>query len=627
MKKSDIGITVSFTAMWLFLSLQNTPGFFASFTFLVFFIILHHDTKKLAKTFQQPIIHVKNLTRFVLHPSLSRTLRLGRSTNNPIVDLVRPIMVQKRLVKVQNKISNGLVSEIRASGKTANPKNLAKQSTSYMVFSFFVLVPTAIALGLLIDSMLFILLAAPPSILLLPVIRLRLIGFERKAAIDDEIAFFATYGSIMQTVGKTVFDSILQVLGKKIFPIIENEGKMLNRNVILFGMDHATALNTLALSHPNVQFKNLLLGYVSIQKSGGDLGRYMEKKSDEFFNETKFRFFKYASSAETIAEIMLILLNILPILLVMSSFLMGEDSLKMITNLSFVLVPTITIMMIVMINNIQPKTHNMVGFSGFSLVIGAVAAVIVFLFMPEAWLVLAAAVFAASAWNFIVLSKQFAEITMTENALPDFFRDITEYRKIGIAIPNAIIRIANERAYNKFFDIILSDISSRIVFGMSLTKIIDSMSIRSWQARISFFVLGKIAESGGGTPQILEQITNFSTKINQAKREMVGRVRIFALMAYGSPLMMVWSTQGMKDLLEKIGPEYTRLMSGFEGGLGVSSDFLQTVNMLMVISSLGMGLIMSKLTYFTMKHTLTVATTSAIAIISVYVMPFFPSMV
>jgi flagellar protein FlaJ len=216
---------------------------------------------------------------------------------------------------------------------------------------------------------------------------------------------------------------------------------------------------------------------------------------------------------------------------------------------------------------------------------------------------------------------------MIENALPDFFRDITEYRKIGIAIPNAIIRIANERTYNKFFDSILLDISSRIIFGVSLTKIIDSTSIRSWQARISFFVLGKIADSGGGTPQILEQITNFSTKINQAKKEMIGRVKIFAFMAYGSPLMMVWSSQGMKDLLGKIGPEYTRLMNGFEVGLGVSTDFLQTVNMLVVISSLGMGLIMSKLTYFTMKHTLTVAITSAIAIISVYVMPFFPSMI
>ena len=286
---------VSFTTMWFFLSLQNPLGFFTSTTFLVFFIILHHDVKKFAKTFQQPIIYAKNLTRFVLHLSSSGvSLKLGKSTNNPIVGLVKPIMIQKRLLKVQNKISNGLVSEIRASGKTANPKSLAKQSTAYMVFSFFVLVPTAVVLGLLIDGMFFILLAVPPLILLLPAIRLRLIGFERKTAIDDEIAFFATYGSIMQTVGKTIFDSILQVLGKRIFPVIENEGKMLNRNVRLFGMDQISALNTLALSHPNIQFKNLLLGYVSIQKSGGDLGQFMEKKSDEFFSETKFRFFRYA---------------------------------------------------------------------------------------------------------------------------------------------------------------------------------------------------------------------------------------------------------------------------------------------------------------------------------------------
>jgi hypothetical protein len=68
----------------------------------------------------------------------------------------------------------------------------------------------------------------------------------------------------MQTVGKTLFASTLQVVGKQIFPMIEGEAKMLRRDAALFGMDQSSALNSLAISHPNAQFRNSLLGYVSI---------------------------------------------------------------------------------------------------------------------------------------------------------------------------------------------------------------------------------------------------------------------------------------------------------------------------------------------------------------------------
>jgi flagellar protein FlaJ len=81
----------------------------------------------------------------------------------------------------------------------------------------------------------------------------------------------------------------------------------------------------------------------------------------------------------------------------------------------------------------------------------------------------------------------------------------------------------------------------------------------------------------------------------------------------------------MKGLLEKITPEYARLMSGAGPSLVVSAEFLQMVNLVMVISSLCIGVIMAKITYSTTKHTLTMAITSAIAIISVYVIPLFPS--
>lgn len=616
-------IVASCFTMWVFLLLQNVVGFFTAFVFAVIFIALGFDAKGLSVKYCRWRILIKNLG---LAWSDSSRLRITKMTNDVIVSLARPATDLKILTAIQKIISKNLVFLVGVSGKTASPKTLALQSVSYAVFLLFVTVPLSIVLGVVFDRLFFVLAPMPVFIIFLPSIRLRLGGSERKSAVEDEIAFFSVYGSIMQTIGKTLYTSMLQVIGMGVFPVIESEARMLRRNVALFGMDQSSALNSLAISHPNTQFRNLLLGYVSMQKSGGDVGLYMERKSEEFLNDCKFRFFKYASFAETIGEATLVLLSILPVLLVMSSFLLGQDSLRVMTGMSFVLIPALTATLIIIINNIQPKTHDSIGFGWFSLIIGAVSGTFGFFIVRETWFALALASFAAAVANFVFLSRQFAEISMMQGALTDFFRDVTEYRKIGIAIPIAIMRISKERTYNKFFDSVLQEISSKISYGMNFATIIDSLRIRSWHARISFFILAKITESGGGTPQILEQLTDFSSKITQAKNEMLGRVRIFVFLAYTSPLLTVWSSQGMRDLLGKITPEYTRLVSGAEIGLVPSAEFLHMVNLLMTVSALCMGMIMAKITHFTVKHTLTIAITSAVAVLSVYLVPFLPKL-
>jgi flagellar protein FlaJ len=613
---------VSFAAMWLFVHLQRPLAFFALAFLVVFFVMLEERSR--LGMLGQSILLFKNKSEILQQIALPTRLKVARPANNAIVALLKPIIEQKSLVRIQTLLGDRLADKISSSGRAANPKTLSQQSLAYAVFSFFITTPLGVTLGL-VEGAFFALLAVPPLVFLLPLWKLKLSQEERRTAIEDELAFFAVYCSVMQSVGRSLYDAILQPIGKKIFPAIESDGKMLGRNVELFGMDQLTAINALALPHPNTAFRNLLLGYVSIQKSGGDLSRYMESKSEEFFGQAKFRFFKYASSAESVAEILLILLNILPILLIMSSFLMSHESLRVTTTLSFVAVPLITATILIFVNGMQPKTHDAIGISKYSMAGGTVAGVAAFFVVAEVWFIFAVAAIVTSLLNFISLSRQFAEIRMVEAALPDFLRDVTECMKIGLDIPNAVVRISNERRYNRFFDAIVSSVSLRISFGQGISSAIEKLPIRSWQAKISLFILGKIVESGGGSPQVLEQVTDFSTKINQAKTEMVNRVKVFTFMVYASPLLMVWAAHGMKELLGKIGPEYNRLAHGFGATLAVSPDFVQLVNLLIAVSSLCMALIISKLAYFTIKHTLAVSITCTVVIVSVYVVPLFPS--
>lgn len=625
MRHSKICIFATFAAMWFFIHLQNLIAFL-TLAFLVLFFIMLEERNKL-KMLSRLILLAKNKMSLLHQLTLQPQLKVTKPANNAIIALLKPVIEQKALAPIQTRLGSSLAGKISYSGRVANPKTLAQQTIAYTILTLLITFPLGITLGLWLNGTFFALLSVPPLVFALPSLKLKLSQVERKTAINDELAFFAVYGSVMQSVGRPLYDAILQSVGKKIFPIIESEGRMLERNVSLFGMDQLEAINTLALPHPNTEFRNLLLGYVSIQKSGGDLIRYMESKSEEFFSQTKFKFFKYASSAENIAEILLILLNILPILLIMSSFLMSHESLRIIINLSFVAVPMITATLLIFVNGIQPKTHNIIGASRSPIVVGAIAGLVAFFVVPQGWFIFAVVATATSLANFVSLSKQFAEIYMVESALPDFFRDITECVKVGLDIPNAVIRISNERRYNRVFDTLISNVSTRLSFGEAISNAIQKTLIRSWHAKISFFILGKIVESGGGSPQILEEITDFSTKINQTRAEMVNRVKIFTLMVYASPLLMVWATQGMKDLLGKIGPEYNQMMHGFGSTLTVSQDFLQLVNLLIVISSFCMSLVISKLAYFTIKHTIAVSITCTTAIVCIYLAPLFPSIV
>ncbi|MBM2852113.1 MAG: hypothetical protein HW420_660 [Candidatus Nitrosotenuis sp.] len=621
-KRSAISLG-SFGMMWSGLFLQNLVLFFVSGGILAASLMFSAD----AKEFFRRISFYLKLIVTKLGALNNGSLKVSVGTNNAIINFTRPILKKKLVTSIQNKLNSKLETDIRTAGRAANPRILAMQGMAYMFVAILVVVPIAIFLGIFVNLMFFLMLIIPPMLMFYPKIKLKSASSERRTAIDDEMAFFTMYASVMQTVGKSFYMSILEIVGKEIFPAIETESKMLDRNIRLFGMDPITALNSHGMTHPNLHFRNLLLGYASISKSGGDLGQFMERKSDEFFADTRFKFSMYAKQAEIIGESMLILLNILPVLLMTSSFLMAGESVQMIMSISFVVVPVITILMIVIVNSFQPKTKNVVKFHVFSVLFGGVAALIALAMGQPYWLILALATSIAAIFNQIATAHQFREISMLESALPDFFRDVTEYRKIGIAIPNALIRIVNQRSYNSYFDSLLSEIATNLSLGNNLTKILESTVIRSWLGRASFFVLGKIAESGGGTPEILEQITNFSGKIKETKKEMIGGLQIFSYMAYASPLLMIWSASGMKDVMAKLGPGMQELMQNGMHEMTISPEFLEVVNLLMIICSLCMGLIMSKLTHFTMKHTLTIGISSTIAMISVFAAPYMPSFI
>lgn len=625
---SKLSIILLFVLMWIFVLINDEFLFLVTvgiFSGIIFYTI---DKSKLAKQ----ILKFKPAKLFfynILSSYLSTDLKITKISQDMALNLLKPVTNLGPMAQLQKKISKSIESDIRISGLAADPRLLGLQSTSYMILAAVIAIPLAILLSIVFENIFLLvgLLLVPAIMFAFPTLRLKLTASERKSQIEDELAFFAAYCSIMQSVGRSLYNSLSEISGTGIFKALERESKMIQRNVRIFAMDELSAINNLALNHPNYTFSNFLLGYVSIHKSGGSLARYLENKGEEFFNSMRFRMSQYSSQAATIGEAMLIMLNVLPVLLISSSFMMPASSVQMITNASFVLVPFISIIMILVTNYSQPKTRDTVQFSKYSIFFAVITATIGVIIGLEAWQILALSVFSGSLVNTVATFAKFQEISSVESVLPDFLRDITEHVKIGAAIPNSIVRISRERRYNDYFDSLISDISSKVVFGYKLSEILQSYKISSWNTRLVFFVLGKIGDSGGGRPQTLEYITNFVTKVNQAKKEMVSSIKVFAIMAYASPLMMVWMTKAMGEVMEQLGPSFSVLSgSGQVTFLSATPEFLGIVNLLIAISAVSMAMVMSKVASFTVKNTIGVTITAAITFASIYFSSYLPSM-
>lgn len=372
----------------------------------------------------------------------TREVRLSIRTvsGDKILSLFQPLLKIKPVSQLQIRMSASVEQDILQSGIAVNPRLIGARSTAYMLLAAAIALPVSIYLSASISHAFLVFLFAPIVVLIYPALELKSVASERKKLIEDGLPFFASYASVMQTVGRSFYYSITEVAGERIFKVLEKEGLMVKRNVEVFAMDQLEAMNNLALNHPNSSFRSFLLGYVSIARSGGDVSRYMELKSSEFFNAMRFRMSRYTSHAGTLSESMLIVLLVLPALLVSSAFIMPGNFVGTLGVMGIVFVPLIAVAMIFIANSAQPKSRDAIEHSKYAVASGIVSAVILFAGGADLWLVLTGSAIAAAGINMLQTQRQFRQIFSTQPALPDFMRDITEYRKIGYDIPRAIVK-------------------------------------------------------------------------------------------------------------------------------------------------------------------------------------------
>jgi flagellar protein FlaJ len=568
-------------------------------------------------------VHGKRLTA-LFHAKRS-FLKILAVSDDFSVTISRPILDTRVFQRLQAILENKIKGKVRMSGRPANPFKMVKKSISISLLFLFVTLPIAVVLGMVVNPLFLVLVSGPAGIALYPIVTLRLARTKRETEINSEIAYFVRYAGIMQSVEKSLYDSILDVIGYGLFDVIETEGRMLYRNVTIFAMETFEALNDIALHHPNRAFKSFLLSYVATAQTGGDLTNLVEREADSLFESLKSSLKRYVDTASTFGEILLIMLLIMPTFLIATSFLLPGSSVILLVIIGVACIPVVSLGLVIIIDASQPRNQNKVSVSRLAFLAGTVIGMVCIALQQHPWFVITSGVLGFALVNSFYTMPQITQIKNLENALPEFLRDVTEYRKIGYDMTISLFRLFGNRRYNKYFDRLFGEIFSKLKSGQPLSSI-SLAENRSWMTRLVIFILGKLADTGGGTSLTLEHLTRFVSDVINTKKETTSALRMQMLLVYTGPVLMVWVAKVSTSLLTKMGSNLAFFSSsGIGNTFAITPDFADAVNIVMAISSIAMGFVFTKISVFTLKDTRNVAVTSAIVLVAISLYPYLPS--
>ncbi|MEM2778323.1 MAG: type II secretion system F family protein [Candidatus Jordarchaeales archaeon] len=518
---------------------------------------------------------------------------------------LRFISKQKRLRGLAERMGLGFAGDILQAGETISPYRFAAKHLFYAFLAFFVSVPLGVAFALLIHPALLAVMVVPAIPLVYPKLKLRSMVGDRRRGLEDEVPFFTVFASILQSVGISLYNSLLAVIGKGVFRQVEKDALLVKRDTEFFFKSPVEALEDVGRRHPNEKMRTLLLGYTSEWRSGGDMSAYLDAKADDYLKDMEFRWKQYAERASDIGETTISLLFVFPMMILMAAFIFPGQALTMTSLVLTLVVPLLTVAVFGVVHSFQPKTYNVVrGDWRLALVAGALTFTVSLLAQAPLWLCMAASLAAATAIYGAIVVFQMREINMMEKALPQFLRDVTEYRKMGYDITKAVIRIAEENTYNSVFDVLLGSVARQLSLGVRMSEI--EVPTRSWLTKMCFFLLAQVIESGGGTAKCLETLTNFTNHVVRVKRETRASMRLYQFLSLFTPIALSLITALMFTLLTAFST--TILPSAEAGMLGelaqIPEALIQQCYMLVVASSICVAMLSTKTVDLTVKNTL-----------------------
>ena len=468
--------------------------------------------------------------------------------------------------------------------ETLEVAGLKMYPDAYFSLIGFIFILVLIALiPIIILTGLFPLLLAPLLVIPIGSIIPKIMASDRAAKLDIEVPFAGAYISVMATGGLSPYDSLKKLSHSELMPNLAKSVRDIEIEVEIKGLDPVTAMEKSAQNMPSKDYKNLLLGYASTLRTGGDVVHYLSNRTETMLNDLSIKVRAFGDRAAALMEsyiamsilVTLSLTIIYMVSIAFSSYWSGGFTPETFMLYSYFLVPIMSIAFIYMADSQQ--IHEPVSEWGPYKVLAATSPIMILLvlimFVPFAAPELSLP-FAQPFANFIVwlrtviglergyeaaLGMALALLIGTipaaiahnyyakrgkgvEHDIAHFLRDLTEARKTGASPEKCLENLAG-RNYGAFTHH-LTVAGRQIRWGLPFKVIYDTFrsKMKSWMGLINIYILVDAIEVGGGTPETLETVTGFSEKLSSLEKEKQAMLRPLVIMPYIGAGILLFST-------------------------------------------------------------------------------------
>lgn len=496
-----------------------------------------------------------------------------------------------------------------------SPTTRARRYLNVMFASSPAMVMAAGLASVIVHPYLIFIAVVPGAIIAIPFLSLKLKKAER-SEIEDELPFFLIIAEMFEMVEKPLIQAFEALAGKGLLPKMHREAEIVRRDVSAFGYTPEQAIDNLAGSHPNAEFRALLRGYIGSVSLGQSAAQYFQNRAETYLARLEARYERFRENAGTAGEVVLIALMIVPITGLMYGASGGISDLVLVGT-----IPLIASGVFFMLDRAQvkgPQNPTKQRPQLLPVATGAATAVVSLALMQvELLTALLVSIAAFAVPHGIVVRRRikFEDLLLSE--LAEFIRAVSEGMKTGLDVTSAIRHTGADRFRA------LEPHMNRMKYLLATGETLDStyattaMLQAGFYMRYAMFIMSALSASGAASYALLDRLAEYLGRVREHSVKVKMSVAVYGFLVVTSPLFMMFTIHAMESISLFANTEDSRLPSGLGAQLQMhlSADSL-TVQLMYLFTALCAGALGGKITSQTVRDTVPLGIACIIALVS-----------
>jgi len=420
----------------------------------------------------------------------------------------------------------------------------------------------------------------PLLVLLIGIMMPKFSASSRVTWLKIEIPYASMYMSVMSSGGLSPYESLLRMRKMDLLPHLKEEVYRIQTINISTGADPVSAMEQAARVVNVKDYKDLLLGYASTMRTGGDVLHYLYNQTNTMFRNLSTRIKALGQNMGALMEAYTIVailgtLGLYMIFIVSLSLpMMGMGmSPEMFFFFSFVILPVVSFVFIFLgdvgqisyplsswkiylvfmaflplgiflvsqmsLSFLFPELLVMQGFQDLAI---SLRSLFGFPEGSEASLGLGFSLIILALPGVIADQHYAGQERKVQRGVTTFLRDVVETRKTGLS-PERCIQALSNNDYGAFSKH-LKLISMKLSWGFPMREIYEDFRqrVRDWLSLINIYLLVDTIEAGGGTEESLEILAEFAENTTMMEAEKRSLLMPLLIVPYMGAAMLTGTT-------------------------------------------------------------------------------------